>query len=177
VSRFELREPGVENRWRGRRHVFTIIILMHLFCGALTTMLGRRLARMRLFVLFLVTLLTISTATRAYADGQAPAHSASQAALDAALRQQTAATTADRDAVLRVLDHAQVKDVAARAGVDLRQARSAVATMSNDQLAQVSAQAKTVDQALAGGASTVVISTTTIIIALLVVILLVVAID
>ena len=132
----------------------------------------------RLFVLVLVTLLTISTATRAdAADRQAPAHSASQAALDAALQQQTAAATAERDAVLRVLDHAQVKDVAARAGVDLRQARSAVATMSGEQLAQVSAQAKAVDRALAGGASTVVISTTTIIIALLVVILLIVAID
>lgn len=133
---------------------------------------------MRLFVPFLVTLLTISTATRAYAaDGQAPAHSASQAALDAALQQQTTATAAERAAVLRVLDHARVKDVAARAGVDLRQAKGAVATMSAEQLAQVSAQAKAVDQALAGGASSVVISTTTIIIALLVVILIIVAVD
>ena len=133
---------------------------------------------MRLFVLVLVTLLTISTATRAYAaDGQAPAHSASQAALDAALQQQTAATAAERDAVLRVLDHAQVKEVAGRAGIDLRQAKSAVAAMTGEQLAQVSAQAKAVDQALAGGASTLVISTTTIIIILLVVILLIVAID
>ena len=133
---------------------------------------------MRLFVPILVTLLTISTATRTYAaDGQAPAHSASQAALDAALQQHTTSTAAERDAVLRVLDHAQVKDVARRAGIDLRDARSAVATMSAEQLAQVSAQATAVDQALAGGASTVVISTTTIIIALLVVILLIVAID
>ena len=134
---------------------------------------------MRLFVLVFVTLLSIGTATRAYAaDGQAPAaHSASQAALDAALQQRSGQTAADREAVLRVLDHAQVKEVAGRAGIDLRQAKSAVATMNSDQLAQVSAQAKAVDQALAGGASTVVISTTTIIIALLVVILLIVAID
>jgi hypothetical protein len=134
---------------------------------------------MRLFVLVFVTLLSISTATHAYAaDGQAPAaHSASQAALDAALQQQTATTTAERDAVLRVLDHSQVKEVAGRVGIDLRQAKSAVAAMNGEQLAQVSAQAKAVDQALAGGASTVVISTTTIIIALLVIILLVVAID
>jgi hypothetical protein len=134
---------------------------------------------MRLFVLVLVTLLTISTATRAQAaDGQAPTpHSASQAALDAALQQRTAATATEREAVLRVLDHAQVKDVAGRVGIDLRQAKSAVAAMNGEQLAQVSAQAQVVDQALAGGASTVVISTTTIIIALLVVILLVVAID
>jgi hypothetical protein len=133
---------------------------------------------MRLFVLVLVTLLTISTATRAHAaDGQAPVHSATQAVLDAAVQQKTTAATAEREAVLRVLDRAQVKEVAGRAGIDLRQARTAVATMSAEQLAQVSVQAQAVDQALAGGASTVVISTTTIIIALLVVILLVVAID
>jgi hypothetical protein len=135
---------------------------------------------MRLFVLVLVTLLSISTATRTYAaDAQAPVapHSASQAALDAALQQQNATAAAERDAVLRVLDHAQVKEVAGRAGIDLRQAKSAVAAMTGEQLAQVSVQATAVDQALTGGASTVVISTTTIIIALLVVILLIVAID
>jgi hypothetical protein len=134
---------------------------------------------MRLFVLVLVTLLSVSTATRTYAaDGQASVtHAASQAALDAALQQQTATTAAEREAVLRVLDHAQVKDVAGKTGIDLRRAKSAVAAMTGEQLAQVSVQARAVDQALAGGASTVVISTTTIIIVLLVVILLVVAID
>ena len=131
----------------------------------------------RLFVLVLVTLISLGMANRALAaDGQAPAaHSASQAALDAAIQQHSAATTADREAVLRVLDHAQVKDVAGRIGVDLRQAKNAVATMDAQQLAQVSAQAKAVDRALAGGASSLVISTTTIIIVLLVVILIVVA--
>ena len=134
---------------------------------------------MRLFVLVLVTVLSLGTATGALAaDRQAPAtHAASQAALDAALQQQSSAATADRDAVLRVLDHAQVKEVAGKIGVDLRQARNAVTTMNPQQLAQVSAQAAAVDQALAGGASTVVISTTTIIIALLVVILIIVAVD
>jgi len=134
---------------------------------------------MRLFVLVLVTVLSLGTANPVLAaDGQAPeAHAASQPALDAALQQHTAATTANREAVLRVLDHAQVKEVAGRIGVDLRQAKSAVATMDAQQLAQVSAQAQAVDQALAGGASTVVISTTTIIIALLVVILIIVAVD
>jgi len=131
----------------------------------------------RLFVLVLVTLVSLGTAHRALAaDGQAPAaHTASQTALDAALQQHSVSTAAEREAVLRVLDHAQVKDVAARIGVDLRQARNAVATMDAQQLAQVSAQAKTVDQALSGGASSLVISTTTIIIVLLVVILIVVA--
>jgi ferritin-like metal-binding protein YciE len=133
---------------------------------------------MRLFVLAFVTLCSLGTATRALAaDGQsAAAHTASQSALDAALQQHTTATTEQRQAVLRVLDHAEVKDVAGRMGVDLRQAKNAVATMDAQQLAQVSAQARAVDQALAGGASNVVISTTMIIIILLVIILLVVAI-
>jgi len=135
---------------------------------------------MRLFVLGLVTVLSLATtATRALAaDGQTTSpHVASQAALDAALQQHSAATAADREAVLRVLDHAQVQEVAGRMGVDLRQAKHAVATMDGQQLAQVSAQAQAVDRALTGGASTIAISTTTIIIALLIVILIIVAVD
>ena len=133
---------------------------------------------MRMFVLALVTVFSLGTAGRALAaDGQAPAHAASPSALDAALQQHGDALAADREAVLRVLDHAQVKDVAGRMGVDLRQAKQAVTTMNAEQLAQVGAQAKSVDQALAGGASSVSISTTTIIIALLVVILIIVAVN
>ena len=134
---------------------------------------------MRLFVLCVVTLFSLGVANRAVAaDGQAPAaHAASPAALDAALQQHSAASSAEREAILRVLDRAQVKDVANRVGIDLRQAKSAVSTMDAQQLAQVTAHANAVDQALAGGASSVVISTTTIIIALLVVILIIVAVD
>ena len=105
------------------------------------------------------------------------AHAAPPAALDAALQQHVASTAADREDVLRVLEKAEVKSMAGRMGVDLRTAKTAIATLDGEQLSQVAAQARQVDQALAGGASTVVISTTTIIIALLVIILLVVAID
>jgi hypothetical protein len=134
---------------------------------------------MRTFVLALVTLISLGTASRALAaDPAVPAtavHAASSAALDAALQQHVSATDADRDAVLRVLDHAQVKAVAGRMGVDLQQAQTAVRTLDGEQLARVSAQARAVDQSLAGGASTVVISTTTIIIGLLVLILIIIA--
>lgn len=104
-------------------------------------------------------------------------HSAPQSALDAALQEHVAAAAADRDAVLRVLDHAEVKAVAGRAGLDLRRAASAVATLDAAELAQVAAQARQVEEALAGGQSRVVISTTLIIIALLVLILIIVAVD
>ena len=104
-------------------------------------------------------------------------HVASQAALDAAIQQHLDDTTAQREAVLRVLTRDEVKAVAGRVGIDLTTAATAVASLSGDDLKAAASQAQQVEQALAGGASTVVISTTTIIIALLVIILLVVAID
>jgi hypothetical protein len=79
--------------------------------------------------------------------------------------------------VLRVLEHSAVKEVAASAGIDLRRAASAVATVDGQELGALAAQARQVEQALAGGQSRVVISTTVIIIALLVLILLIVALD
>jgi hypothetical protein len=104
-------------------------------------------------------------------------HAAPQSAIDAALQQHVAADAADREAVLRVLGHSEVKAVAERAGLDLRRATSAVATLNASELAQVAAQAQQVETALAGGQSRVVISTTLIIIALLVLILIIVAVD
>jgi hypothetical protein len=104
-------------------------------------------------------------------------HAAPQSALDAAVQQHVAASATDRDAVLRVLRHSEVKAVAERAGLDLRRATSAVATLDGVELAQVAAQAQQVEQALAGGQSRVVISTTLIIILLLVLILIIVAVD
>ena len=104
-------------------------------------------------------------------------HVAPQAALDAAIQQHLDDTTAQREAVLRVLTRDEVKAVAGRVGIDLTTAATAVASLSGDDLKAAASQAQQVEQALAGGASTVVISTTTIIIALLVIILLVVAIN
>ena len=55
--------------------------------------------------------------------------------------------------------------------------KAAVGTLEGSQLAEVAAQARQAEQALAGGQSRVVISTTMIIIALLVLILIIVAVD
>ncbi len=120
-----------------------------------------------------IALTLIAAVPNVYA--QAP-HVASQAALDAAIQQHLDQTATQRDAVLRVLNRQEVKDVAGRVGIDLRTATSAVAQLDGADLASAAAQAQQVDQALAGGQSKVVISTTTIIIALLI-ILLIVAID
>ena len=102
-------------------------------------------------------------------------HTAPQSALDAAVQQHAATSATDRETVLRLLERDEVKQVAGKAGLDLRRAQSAVATLEGQGLADAAAQARQVERALAGGQSTITISTTLIIIALLVIILIVVA--
>jgi hypothetical protein len=104
-------------------------------------------------------------------------HTASQSAMDAALQAHVSSAEADRADVLRVLANPEVKAVADKAGLDLRRATTAVTSLQGQELTQIAAQARQVDQALAGGQSKIVISTTVVIIALLVLILLIVAID
>ena len=132
-------------------------------------------ARMRTFTSVLVILLSIVVAMpRVQAQAS---HTASQSAIDAALQEQVSSAAADRADVQRVLANPEVKAVADAAGIDLRRASTAVASLEGEQLTQIAAQARQVDQALAGGQSKIVISTTMIIIALLVLILLIVALD
>ena len=85
-------------------------------------------------------------------------------------------TTDDREAVLRVLENEQVRRLAGQMGVDLKRAEGAVATLDDSELGAMAAQARAINDALAGGQSSVTISTTLIIIGLLVLILLIVAI-
>jgi hypothetical protein len=130
---------------------------------------------MRQFV-SLVTIFFMATAAVPRLQAQTT-HAAPQSALDAAVQQHVDTTAADREAVLRVLGHSEVKGVAARAGIDLRRATGAVSTLQGEDLARVAAQAQQVEKALAGGQSRIVISTTLIIVALLVLILIIVAVD
>jgi hypothetical protein len=130
---------------------------------------------MRTSTLLLVLLLsTLILVPRAQAQ---TSHAATQSAMDAAVQQHVASTASDREDVLRVLNLPQVKAVAGQAGLDLRKATTAVATLDGDDLKAASAQARQVERTLAGGQSKIVLSTTVIIIALLVLILLIVAID
>jgi hypothetical protein len=130
---------------------------------------------MRMPVSLVAILLTVLTAVpRVHAQGS---HAATQSAIDAALEQHVGSVATDRADVLRVLEHPAVKEVASRAGIDLRRAASAVNTVDGQDLGALAAQARQAEQALAGGQSKVTISTTVIIIALLVLILLIVALD
>lgn len=129
---------------------------------------------MRMFVMALAMLLTLVAAAPPASAQEI--HTASQAALDAALQQHTSTSDTDRDAVLRLLEREEVQKIAGEAGLDVRRAASAVATLDGPELAKLAAQARQAEQALAGGQS-ITISTTLIIIALLVIILIVVAVD
>ena len=100
-------------------------------------------------------------------------HVIGKSALDQAVQQRVSRDQADREAITSLLQRAEVREIAAKAGISLETAQTAVSTLQGDDLRQVASQARQVQNDLAGGASTVVISTTTIIIVLLLVILIV----
>ena len=128
---------------------------------------------MRTFVSLLTVLLCVITvAPRVAAQ---TSHAAPQSALDAALQEHAATADADRQAVQQLLQREEIKGVAGQAGIDLKKAQDAVATMSAADLARVAAQAAQVNEALAGGQSRITISTTFLIIALLLLIVLILA--
>ena len=130
---------------------------------------------MRMFVSCVLVMFTlVSIVPHAQAQSS---HAAPPSALAVAVQEHVASAVADREAVARLLARPEVQKIAGDAGLDLRRAEQAVATLDAPQLADIAAQARQIEQSLAGGQSRVTISTTMIIIALLVVILLIVAID
>jgi hypothetical protein len=130
---------------------------------------------MRMFascVLVVFTLVSLDLPAHAQSTHVAPL-----SALEAAVQGHVASTDADREAVLRLLARPEVREIAGEAGIDIRRAEQAVSALDGEQLTEIAAQARHIDQTLAGGQSRVTISTTLIIIALLVLILIIVAVD
>jgi acetyl-CoA carboxylase carboxyltransferase component len=103
-------------------------------------------------------------------------HVADQATLDQVVADHVRQKADDREAIRRVLEIEQVREVVEGAGLDLRRVETAVAALDDAEVGLIAAQARAVNDGLAGGQSTVTISTTVIIIGLLVLILLIVAI-
>lgn len=96
------------------------------------------------------------------------------AALHGALASQAATERDQRAQVLRALDRADVGEMAARLGLDLGNARSAVSTLGGADLGALAQHAGALEAAgLPGGASTIVISTTTALLIIIIIILLV----
>ncbi len=103
------------------------------------------------------------------------AHAIPSSQIDRTLTTRVTAASADRAALLRLLDRPETRSVAGRYGVDLERARDAVGTLDGPELARLGSRARDLNAALAGGSDTIVISTTTLIIALLVLIIILVA--
>ena len=94
-------------------------------------------------------------------------------AMDQALAAKAESESAQRELVRRVLDRADVRAMAARMGLSVEQATSAVATLSGPELGTLAEHAQAAEAAtLAGEANVVVISLTTLLLILIIVILL-----
>ena len=100
-------------------------------------------------------------------------HVIGKSALDKAVQERVSRDQADHHAITTLLQRAEVREIAARAGLSLEKAQAAASTLQGSELEQIASQVRAVQNDLAGGASTIVISTTTIIIVLLIVLLLV----
>jgi len=120
-------------------------------------------------LLLAVTLAVLMIAPAA----QAQSHVIGKADLAKAVADRVVRDQADRDAILSLLQRADVRTIAAKAGLSVEKAAAAVSTLQGDDLSELASQARQVQNDLAGGASTIVISTTTIIIVLLIIILIV----
>jgi hypothetical protein len=94
------------------------------------------------------------------------------ATLRQALTAQAGAEEDQRASVRRVLDRADVREMANRMGLDVTRASAAVGTLTGADLTEAAARAGAVETALAGGANTIVISVTTLLLILIIVILL-----
>jgi hypothetical protein len=108
---------------------------------------------------------------------QAQTHVIDRSALAQAVQERVTQEQADREAILSLLQRQEVKQIAAQAGLSLQKAEAAVSMLDGQDLRDLSAQSRQVQNDLAGGASTIVISTTTIIIVLLIIILIVLIAD
>jgi len=124
----------------------------------------------RIFVIALLCAFSVSPSVSAQ-----QTHAADQAILDQVVADHVQQAGDDREAILRVLEFEQVRELAGRVGLDLKHAEAAVTTLDDVELGIIAAQARTVNDALVGGQSHITISTTVIIIGLLVLILIIVA--
>jgi hypothetical protein len=97
---------------------------------------------------------------------------AQQHILDSSMLQQAVAATratdeANRQVVQRVLSRSDVSRVAEAMGLDVKDARSALGTMTSAELADLAQPARALEADLAGGATTITISITTLLLVLI----------
>jgi sugar diacid utilization regulator len=118
----------------------------------------------------LVTWLTVG-ALLVTSPAWAQQHVVDSTLLQQAIAEQRALDDVNRQMIERVLVRPDVQAVAARMGVDIKDARTAIAGISGDELAAIASTAKAVD--LAGGQGpTVTISLVVLLLVIIIVILL-----
>jgi hypothetical protein len=95
------------------------------------------------------------------------------AAMSQALAGKAAGEQEQRQQVLRVLERDDVREVAARLGLDVADARAAVATLGGAELGTLAQHAEMIEDPLAGGQrqTRVVISVTTLLLIIIIIIL------
>jgi hypothetical protein len=98
-------------------------------------------------------------------------HIADPAAMQQAIARQQATDTANRQIVMKVLTRADVQTVAARMGMDVKTAETAVAQLTGDDLAQAASSARAIDAGPAAGSQDIVISTTTLLLIIILILL------
>ena len=118
----------------------------------------------------IATLVSLTAAAPAFA--ATTDHVVSPADIQRALRQQTQAD-AQRATIVGLLQRSEVRELAARSGLDLRGAESAVRTLEGEELASLAQQARALDSELAGGSQTITISVVTLLLIVIIIILLV----
>lgn len=102
-------------------------------------------------------------------------HAVNPSVLAQTVTDHVATQDAERAAIHEALSRPEVRDIAAKSGVDLDRVQASVDTLSGIQLSQAASAAQQVNQSLVGGASVVVISTTTLLLVLLIVLIVVAA--
>ena len=127
---------------------------------------------MRVLKSCLIVILSVLL-TRGTALAQQP-HVVGAVLLDQMLAEKVRQQDADRAVIREVLGRSEVREVAARAGLDIVRAEATVAMLDGKDLQEAAEHARQLQKDLAGGGS-VTLQTTTIIIILLVVILVIVA--
>ena len=127
---------------------------------------------MRIPVRALVTWLTVC-ALFVSSPTWAQQHVIDSSVLQQAIAERSAADSANRQMVERVLARPDVQVVAARLGLDIKDARTAIAGISGDELAAVAQTARAADQDLSGGLGnpTITISLVTLLLIIIIVIL------
>jgi hypothetical protein len=126
---------------------------------------------MRIRVRALITWLTVGALLVA-SPAWAQQHVVDSTTLQQAIAAERDADAANRQVIERVLARPDVQAVAGKLGLDVKDARTAIASLSGDDLAAVAQSAQAAEADLAGGQSrTVTISLTTLLLIIIIVIL------